>query len=148
MNFVILHGTPNNIEKGSICDDGVYITLLEGDRLGTWNYRKSMTEEAECVLEDGNYFNEEDGGIGTNWTDERKKFVHDKWLALIDIIDKQLEERGRFDIEFFNYFADKNDKTYKELLKEKISKFLADVENDKANANIIVDIMEDLEEKY
>ena len=150
MNFVILHGTPYHTEKTSISDGGIYVILGNKENGEAWNYKKSFKRNATDALIDGNYFDERDGGICKNgtWTDERRQLVHDKWLALIDIIDRQLEEKGRFDIEFINYFTEDNDKSYKKILKEKINKFLADVENDKADASVIVDIMEDLEEKY
>ena len=146
MNYVILHGTPTNIEKGEICDGAIYEVLLEGER-GGWDYRKSFTENAKDVLELGNYYDEEDDGIGANgtWTDERRQLVHDRWLELIDILDKQVAEKGRFDLELINYFADYGDHSYKEILEEKIKRFLEDVENDKADASSIVEILDTLE---
>jgi len=145
MNYVILHGTPTNIEKGEISDGAVYSVMLEGERETPWDYRKSLTDDANDVLTLGNYYDEEDGGVGNNWTEERRNLVHDKWIALIDIINKQLEENGRFDLEIINYFAQDGDKSYKGILVEKINKFLADVENDKADASSIIEIMDTLE---
>ena len=146
MNYVILHGTPSNIEKGEMTDGAIYSIMLEGGRETPWDYRKSLTEDANDVLTLGNYYDEEDGGVGNNWTEERRNLVHDKWLGLIDLIDKQLEEKGRFDIEIINYFAQNDDKSYKDILVEKIKRFLADVKNDKADASSIIEIMDTLED--
>ena len=145
MNYVILHGTPTNIEKGEISDGAIYSVMLEGERETPWDYRKSFTEDADCVLWDGNYYDEEDGGVGNNWTEERRNLVHDKWLGLIDLIDKQIEENGRFDIELINYFSQEGDESYKDVLTKKIIQFLIDLNSDKADTTSIIEIMDTLE---
>ena len=145
MNYVILHGTLNKIEKGEMSDGAIYSVLFNDERDTPWDYRKSFAEDAKCVLEDGNYFNEEDGGTGINWTDEKRKFVHDKWLALADLVEKQIKENGRFDIEIINYFSQDSDKSYKEVLIDKINRFINDLNNDVADVNSIIEIMDVLE---
>ena len=147
MNYVILHGTLNNIEKGEICDGAIWSSYMEGHRDTPWNYRKSFTEDAEHVLWDGNYFSEEDDGINnSSWTEEKRNLVHDRWLGLIDIIDKQLKEKGRFDIEFINYFSNDSSDSYKEILFEKIRRFMKDVEKDIADTKSITEMMDILED--
>ena len=147
MNYVILHGTLNNIEKGEINDGAICVYFMTGQRENPWNYKKSMTEDAENVLWDGNYFSEEDQGINNStWTEEKRNLVHDKWLGLIDIIDKQLEEKGRFDIEITNYFSNDSSDSYKEILFEKIRKFMRDVEKDIADTKSITEMMDILED--
>lgn len=146
MNYVILHGTPTNIEKGEIADGAVYSIMMEGERETPWDYRKSLTEDAECVLVDGNYFSEEDNGVNDNsWTEEKRNLVHDKWLGLIDLIDKQIEENGRFDIELINYFSQEGDESYKHVLTKKIIQFLIDLNSDKADTTSIIEIMDTLD---
>lgn len=148
MDYVILHGTPDRIERGEITDGAIYSILLDEERNTPWDYRKSFTEDAKRVLEDGNYFNEENGGVGINWTDEKRKFVHDKWLALADLVDKQIEENGRFDIEIINYFSSDDNKSYKEVIIDKINKFVNDLNNETADINSIIGIMGNLEYYY
>ena len=80
MSHVILHGTPFNIESGSISDGGMHTTLSEEGRGCAWDYRKFLKRNAVNALIDKNYFDEIDGGVCKNgtWTDERRQLVHDK----------------------------------------------------------------------
>lgn len=105
MTYVTLHGTLTNIEKGSIGDGHISTTFILGSRDTSWNFEKSFKNDAENVLVDGNYFSEKDGGI-CPWkmTKKDRKFIHDKYLALIDIIKEQLDKNGRFDIDLLGYF--------------------------------------------
>lgn len=145
MNYIILHGTPDNIEKGYITDGAIYTTFFNGSRPVTWDYKQSLTEDAERVLVDGNYFSEEDDGINDNsWTEEKRNFVHDKWLGLIDIIDKQLEEKGRFDIEIINYFSSDNSDDYKETAISYLNNLINQIKNDEISVENLVNLFENI----
>ena len=142
MNYVILHGTPNNIEKGEICDDAISSSYIAGPRDTPWDYRKSFTKDAESVLWDGNYFSEEDDGINdSSWTEEKRNHVYDKWLGLIDIIDKQLEEKGRFDIDIINYFSSDSSNDYKEALISSLENLINQIKNDEISAEGLVNLI-------
>ena len=146
MNYVILHGTLNNIEKGEISDGGIWSSYMKGHRDTLWNYKKSLTENAENVLWDGNYFSEEDGGVNDNsWTEEKRNLVHDKWLGLIDIIDKQLEEKGRFDIEIINYFSSDSSDDYKETAISYLNNLINQIKNDEISVENLVNLIENIQ---
>ena len=105
MTYVTLHGTLDYMEKGYIEDGHISAIFVSGPRNHSWDFEKSFKEDAETALKDGNYFSEEDGGIcKKEITDEDRMFIHDRYLALIDIIKNQLEEKGRFDIDLLGYF--------------------------------------------
>ena len=145
MNYVILHGTPNTIERGEISDGGIVGYYTRGERKTPWDYRKSMTEDAEHVLWDGNYFSEEDGGINDNsWTEEKRNLVHDKWLDLINIIDKQLEVKGRFDIDIINYFSSDSSDDYKETIISYLNNLINQIKNDEISVENMVDLIKDI----
>ena len=146
MNYVILHGTPDNIEKGYINDGAIYATFFNGSRSVTWDYKQSLTEDAERVLVDGNYFSEEDDGINDNsWTEEKRNLVHDKWLGLIDIIDKQLKEKGRFDIEIINYFSSDSSDDYKETAISYLNNLINQIKNDEISVENLVNLLENIQ---
>ena len=146
MNYVILYGTPDKIEKGYITDGAIYTTFFNGSRPVTWDYRKSLTEHAERVLVDGNYFSEEDDGINdSSWTEEKRNLVHDKWLGLIDIIDKQLEEKGRFDIDIINYFSSDSSEDYKESIISYLNNLINHIKNDEISVDSLVNLIENIQ---
>ena len=141
MNYVILHGTLNNIEKGEISDGAIWSSYMKGPRDTPWDYRKSFTKDAESVLWDGNYFSEEDDGINdSSWTEEK----NDKWLGLIDIIDKQLEEKGRFDIDIINYFSSGSSDNYKEVLISSLENLINLIKNDEISSEDLVNLIENI----
>lgn len=145
MNYVILHGTLNNIEKGEINDGAILASYMNGHRDTPWDYRKSFTKDAENVLWDGNYFSEEDDGINdSSWTEEKRNLVHDKWLGLIDIIDKQLEEKGRFDIDIINYFSSDSSNDYKEALVSSLENLINLIKNDEISTEDLTNLIENI----
>lgn len=145
MNYVILHGTLNNIEKGEISDGAIWSSYMKGPRDTPWDYRKSFTKDAESVLWDGNYFSEEDDGVNdSSWTEEKRNLVHDKWLGLIDIIDKQLEEKGRFDIDIINYFSSDSSNDYKETLISSLENLINLIKNDEISSEDLVNLIENI----
>lgn len=146
MNYVILHGTPDNIEKGYITDGAMYTSFFCGKRETAWDYRESCTRDAEHVLWDGNYFSEEDDGVNdSSWTEEKRNLVHDKWLSLIDIIDKQLEEKGRFDIEIINYFSSDSSDDYKETAISYLNSLINQIKNDEISVENLVNLLENIQ---
>lgn len=145
MNYVILHGTLNNIEKGEISDGAIWSSYMKGPRDTPWNYRESFTKDAESVLLDGNYFSEEEDGINdSSWTEEKRNLIHDKWLGLIDVIDKQLEEKGRFDIEIINYFSSDSSNDYKEVLISSLENLINQIKNDEISAEDLTNLIENI----
>jgi len=146
MNYVILHGTPNKIEKGEISDGGIVGYYSRGERNTPWDYRKSLTEDAENVLWDGNYFSEEDDGINdSSWTEEKRNLVHDKWLGLIEIIDKQLEEKGRFDIDIINYFSPNGSNDYKNEAISYLNSLINQIKNDEISVENLINLIKDIQ---
>lgn len=105
MTYVILHGTVSKVERGEI-DDGhmhSYFTSCSSEK--SWDFEESFKNDAKTALVDGNYFSERYGGIYPGKiTQKDRKFIHDKYLALIDIIKEQLDKNGRFDIDILGYF--------------------------------------------
>lgn len=145
MNYVILHGTPNKIEKGEISDGGIVGYYTRGERNTPWGYKESLTKDAENVLWDGNYFSEEDDGVNdSSWTEEKRNLVHDKWLGLIDIIDKQLEEKGRFDIDIINYFSSDSSDDYKESIISYLNNLINQIKNDEISVENMVDLIKNI----
>lgn len=141
MNYVILHGTPDNIERGEICDGGIVVYYSRGKRKAPWDYREYLTKDADGVLWDGNYFSEEDDGINdSSWTEEKRNLVHDKWLGLIDIIDKQLEEKGRFDIDIINYFSS-NSNDYKKEAISYLNDLINQIKNDEISVENLINLI-------
>lgn len=147
MTYVILHGTPENIEKGVFTDGATYAILFNGTRKDSWDYREYFTEHAKQALCDGNYFSEEDDGVNDDtWTEEKRNLVHDRYLELIDIIDRQLKEKGRLDIELLNYFSLDNPNNYKESVISVLKNIIHQIETDTLDASTLIDIIEALPE--
>jgi len=146
MTYVILHGTPTNIEKGIISDSGIFCEIHTGQTETPWDFRKSFTRDAEDCLVGGNYYGEKDGGCHPqDLTDEDRKFIHDRWIGLIDLVQNQIDEKGRFDIDILDYFNPEGESDL-EWLKNRLRTVIECISRGSIKAEDIVRIMDALEE--
>ncbi len=115
MTYVILHGTLYDIE-GRMNDGALLCFVGNGKRDTPYDYRKEFTTMSEEALVLGNYYSDEENIPGwkdsAEWNDRRRKFVSSRWLELIDIVENQLKENDRMDIDLIDYFnPDSNGKS-------------------------------------
>lgn len=118
MTYVILHGELNNL-RGMMNDGGIEVHFLEKDTESKsfnekWNYVEKCLRNAEDVFELGNYYSDEEPVEGWDeegdWNNSKRKFVSERWVELIEIIEKSLKETGRVDVELLNFFTPEKEK--------------------------------------
>lgn len=105
MTYVILHGTLDNL-SGTISDGAIVTYLLDGVREQPLNYKEMCKKHAEECLCLGNYFSTPQD---RSWNRKRRYFVKKKWLELSSLIENQLKEKNRIDLELTDFFEEISD---------------------------------------
>lgn len=153
MTYVILHGELNNIQ-GKMSDGALTTFFLKQDPNNSnnekWDYKKDLLQNASDVFELGNYYPEEESVEGWSneeeWDDSRRNFVYFKWKELIDIIEKNLKETGRIDIDLLNFFTPEKERiSVIEDCKYRLRTVIENITRGTIKAEDIIEIMDAVE---
>lgn len=147
MTYVIIHGNLNDI-KFEINDGALTCFSISQvkESWDAWEFKERCIKKSEEVFKLGNYYSDdliEGWEDEEDWTESRRQFVSDKWLELYSLIDRQIKDRDRIDLELLDFFTPNSSPSeYSNRIRALASK----IDKGEVPAKVLVKIMESLEE--